>query len=261
MKNNNILTISVLAAALTTSLAYADAPQTFNAAQKGEIEQIIHTYLAKDHPEVLIEASQTLQTRQQAEVQKQAQSAIAQNGGALVKGTLTVAGNPKGDVTLVEFFDYACGHCIKMKPVINALIKKNSNLRVVFKEFPIFGKASETASRAAIVAAVHGKYMKFQNAAFKSGQHLDEEAIDAIAKKIGLNMSTFKTEMQSKTVTDTLEDSRKLAESIHLMGTPAIMVIATPDGQFKPGSKAAFIPGASSEETLQNLIDNSASKK
>ena len=67
--------------------------------------------------------------------------------------------------------------------------------------------------------------------------------------------------MQSKTVTDTLEDSRKLAESIHLMGTPAIMVIATPDGQFKPGSKAAFIPGASSEETLQNLIDNSASKK
>ncbi len=261
MKNNNILTISVLAASLTASLAYADAPTTFTPAQKVEIGQIIRDYLVKDNPAVLIEASQALQSQQQAQVQKKAQSAIAQNGGALVGGTLTVAGNPKGDVTLVEFFDYACGHCIKMKPVINALIKKNPNLRVVFKEFPIFGKDSDTASRVAIVAAMHGKYMKFQNAAFKADQHLDEKTILAIAKKIGLNMSTLKTEMESKAVTDALDESRALAESIHLMGTPALVLLSTPEGKFKPGSKTAFIPGAASEETIQELITSFTTSK
>lgn len=261
MKKNNILAVTVLAAALSTPLAsYADA-NTFTHAQKKEIETIVHDYLLAK-PEVLIEASQELQKHQNALMQEQAKSAISQNGQALVSGTLTVAGNPKGDVTLVEFFDYQCGHCVKMKPIINSLIKKNPNLRVVFKEFPIFGKDSELASRVAIVAAMQGKYMKFQDLLFKADkQHLDEETIMAIAKKAGLNMKTLKTEMQSKQVTDLLEESHKLAASVHLMGTPAFIILSTPNGQFKPGAKTAFIPGASQEDTMQELIDSMAKKE
>lgn len=261
MKKNNILAVTVLAAALSTPLAsYADT-NAITPVQKKEIETIIHDYLLAK-PEILIEASQELQKHQNALMQEQAKSAISEHGQALVSGTLTVAGNPKGDVTLVEFFDYQCGHCVKMKPIINSLIKKNPNLRVVFKEFPIFGKESELASRVAIVAAMQGKYMKFQDRLFKADkQHLDEETIMDVAKKAGLNMKTLKTDMQTQAVTDLLEESHKLAASVHLMGTPALIILSTPNGQFKPGTKTVFIPGAAQEDTMQEHIDMVAKNK
>lgn len=252
MKNNKILTITALVAAMTAPLVFADTAVA-QAMSKAEIEKIVHDYLVAT-PEVLIEASESLRKKQQEQMQEQAKSAIAEHGSALVSGTLTIAGNPKGDVTLVEFFDYACHHCQTMKPVINELIKKNSNLRVVFKEFPIFGKESEIAARVAIVAAMQGKYMKFQNTLFKEDKRINEETIMAVAKKIGLNMSTIKKDMESKAVTDLLDESHKLAESIKLMGTPAFVILSTPGGQYKPGSKTAFIPGAGTEATLQQLI-------
>lgn len=264
MKMNNILAISTLAAALSMPLAYAEPTgATMESAsltekQKLEVESIIHDYLVNKNPEVLVEASKTLQEKQQSQMQELAKSAIAKSGSALVSGTLTVAGNPKGDVTLVEFFDYQCTHCVHMKPVINELIKKNPNLRVIFKEFPIFGKESEMASRVAIVAAMHGKYMPFQDGLFKAEKHLDEQTIMAVAKQVGLNMATLKTEMHSKTVNDLLEESHKLAESIHLMGTPAFVLLATPNGHFSPGGQNSFVPGAASEAALQTMIDNIA---
>ena len=230
MKKNTLFAVSMLTAALTMPMAYAD--NAISPAQKVEVQKIVHDYLV-NNPEVLVEASQALQSKQQAVLQEQAKTAIAENGSALTNGNLTVAGNPKGDVTLVEFFDYQCMHCVKMKPVIDDLIKKNASLRVIYKEFPIFGKHSELASRAAIGAAMQGKYMQFQSALFKTDKHqLDEETIMAVAKKVGLNIKTLKTDMQSQKVTDMLQDFRKLGESIHLMGTPAFIVLSTPNGQF-----------------------------
>lgn len=258
MKINKILPMGILAATLSASIAHADASIT--PVQKKEIEKIVHDYLVTN-PDVLIEASQALQKKQQAVLQEQAKSAIAQYGSALVSGNLTVAGNPTGDVTLVEFFDYQCVHCVKMKPVIDALIQKNPNLRVVYKEFPIFGKESEMASRVAIVAAMQGKYTQLQKGLFKIEQHLDEQKIMAVAKEAGLNMDTLKTDMNSPSVTALLDESHKLAESIHLMGTPAFVVLSTPKGQFKPNTQTAFIPGASSEATLQELINKAAQNK
>ena len=254
MKHKNILTLSILAAALALPSVYAESAKQFTPEQKTEIEDIIHNYLAKDHSEVLVEASQNLQHSQQEKMQQKAQSAIDEHGADLIKGSLTIAGNPKGTVTMVEFFDYQCSYCSKMKPVVNELIRKNPNLRVVFKEFPIFGKVSEMAARVAVVAAMHGKYMAFQNDLFKNEQHLNEKIIFEVAEKIGLNASSLKTEMESKQVTELLDDSRKLAEKIHLMGTPAFIILPTPKGKFVPGAKTAFVPGLAPESKLQDLI-------
>ena len=253
MKIKHVFAMSALALAIGVPAAHAAEAQTATQMNKQEIEKIVHDYLVTN-PDVLIEASQALQKKQQEMLQAQAKSAISQNATSLASGQLTIAGNPKGDVTLIEYFDYQCVHCIKMKPVVNKLISKNPNLRVVFKEFPIFGKESEMASRVAIAAAMQGKYMSIQSALFNGEHHLSEDKIMAIAKKTGLNMSKLKTDINSPTVTATLEDSRKLAEAIHLMGTPAFIVMSTPNGQFKPGTESAFIPGAASEETLQDLI-------
>lgn len=256
MKINKIFSTTVMAAALL-SAPFAHADSSMTPAKKKEIEKIIHDYLVTN-PDVLIEASQALQKKQQVVMQEQARAAIAQYGGNLVKGDLTVAGNPKGDVTLVEFFDYQCVHCIKMKPVIDALVHKNPNLRVVFKEFPIFGKESEMASRVAIAAGLQGKYMALQKQLFIGDHHLDEAKIMAAAKATGLDMERLKKDMSSQAVTAVLDETHKLAESVHLMGTPAFVILSTPSGQFKPGKETAFIPGAASEATLQEMINKAA---
>lgn len=192
-------------------------------------------------------------------MQQEAQQAISQNTQPLFSDSLAVAGNPKGDVTLVEFFDYQCIHCKKMAPVISDLIKKNSNLRVVYKEFPIFGKSSDNASRAALAAAMQGKYLQMHEALFKQDKRLNDQAIENSAKSVGLDINKFKTDMNSKTVTDALDANRQLAEKLRLMGTPAFIVGSTPAGQFKQGSQPTFIPGAASAESLQELITKAVS--
>nr|WP_302473942.1 DsbA family protein [Legionella sp. PL877] len=236
----------------------ADASAAMSEAQKKEIEKVIHNYLV-NNPEVLLEASQALQQKQQQVMQQQAQVAIKENANQLFDDSLTVVGNPKGSVTLVEFFDYQCIHCKKMAPVISELVKKDSNLRVVYKEFPIFGKSSDIASRAALAAAMQGKYQAMHEALIKQDKRLNEQLVMDVAKSVGVDMTKLKTDMDSKTVTDALNANRELAEKLHLMGTPAFIVAATANGKLKEGASPSFIPGAASEQVLQELIKKASS--
>lgn len=259
MKFTNLLTAGALATSLVSpAIMAADATVTpMPDAQKKEFEKVIHDYLVSN-PEVLLEASQALQQKQQQNMQQQAQSAIQENGAQIFQGKLTTVGNLKGNVTLVEFFDYQCIHCKKMSPVLENLVKKDSGLRIVYKEFPIFGKSSEVASRAALAAGMQGKYQAMHNALLKIEKRLDDKVVMDTAKSVGLNLDRLKKDMDSKEVTDILESNRQLAEKLHLMGTPAFIVGATPAGQYKAGGEPSFIPGAASEESLQELIKKAA---
>lgn len=264
MKFTNLLTAGALATTLVSSAVIAAdttantaAPAPMADAQKKEFEKVIHDYLI-NNPEVLLEASQALQQKQQQNMQQQAKSAIQENAEPLFQGKLTTLGNPKGNVTVVEFFDYQCIHCKKMAPTMDSLIKKDSDLRVVYKEFPIFGKSSEYASRAALAAGMQGKYKAMHNALISVEKRLDKQVVLDAAKKIGLDMNKFNSDMDSKEVTDILDANRQLAEKLHLMGTPAFIVASTPNGQLKAGSEPSFIPGAASEESLQELIKKAA---
>jgi protein-disulfide isomerase len=243
--------IGMLAASFVSPSIFADT--AFTPDQTKQIQQIMHDYLV-NNPEVLIEASQSLQQKQQKSMQDQAKGAISENANDLFNDKLTVAGNPKGSVTLVEFFDYQCIHCKKMQSVISSLIKKDSNLKVVYREFPIFGKSSEYASQVALAAAMQGKYQQMHDALLNIEQRLDEKLIMETAKSVGLDMNKLKKDMDSSDVKHALEQNRKLAEKLHLMGTPAFIVASTPDGKLKANSEPAFIPGAASEEALQELI-------
>ncbi|MCW8397823.1 DsbA family protein [Legionella sp. PATHC035] len=260
MKFTNLLTVGALTASLVSpAIMAADTNNTtpMSDAQKKEIEKVVHDYLVAN-PEVLLEASQALQQKQQQNMQQQAQSAIKENTDQLFLGKTTIVGNPKGNVTIVEFFDYQCIHCKKMSPIIDSLIKKDSDLRVVYKEFPIFGKSSELASRAALAAGMQGKYQEMHNALIGIDKRLNDQIVMATAKSLGLDMKKLKTDMQSKEVTAILDANRELAEKLHLMGTPAFIIASTPNGQFKTGSEPSFIPGAASEESLQELIKKAA---
>lgn len=226
-------------------------------AQKKEIEKVVHDYLISN-PEVLIEASQALQQKQQQNMQQQAKSAIQENAEPLFQGKFTTVGNAKGNVTVVEFFDYQCIHCKKMAPTMESLVKKDSDLRVIYKEFPIFGKSSEFASRAALAAGMQGKYPAMHNALISTEKRLNNQVVLDAAKSIGLDMNKLNKDMDSKEVSDILDANRQLAEKLHLMGTPAFIVAATPNGQLKAGTEPSFIPGAASEESLQELIKKAA---
>lgn len=259
MKFTNLLTAGALATSLVSSAVMAadPTPTPMPEAQKKQFEQLIHDYLISN-PEVLIEASQALQQKQQQNMQQQAQSAIQENAAQLFQAGSTTVGNPKGNVTIVEFFDYQCSHCKKMGPTMDSLVKKDSGLRVIYKEFPIFGKSSETASRAALAAGMQGKYLQMHNELLKTEKRLDDQIVMDIAKNLGLDMEKLKKDMDSKEVTDTLDSTRQLAEKLHLMGTPAFIVAATPGGQLKAGTEPSFVPGAASEETLQEFIKKAA---
>lgn len=258
MKFTNFLTAGALATSLVSSAVMAvDAPTPMSDTQKKEIEKLVHDYLISN-PEVLLEASQALQQKQQQNMQQQAQSAIQENAEPLFQGKLTTVGNPKGNVTVVEFFDYQCIHCKKMAPTMDSLVKKDGDLRVVYKEFPIFGKSSEVASRAALAAAMQGKYQAMHDALLKLEKRLDDQIVMDTGKAVGLDMKKLKKDMDSKEVTEILDANRQLAEKLHLMGTPAFIVAATPEGQFKKGSEPSFIPGAASEESLKELIKKAA---
>lgn len=260
MKFTNIVTVGALAASLISpAIMAADANTSapMSDAQKKEIEKVVHDYLVAN-PEVLLEASQALQQKQQQNMQQQAQSAIKDNAAQLFQGNTTTIGNPKGAVTLVEFFDYQCIHCKKMSSKIENLVKKDSDLKVIYKEFPIFGKSSEMASRAALAAGMQGKYEAMHDALIKIEKRLDDQIVMNTAKSLGLDLKKLKTDMNSKEVTEILDSNRQLAEKLHLMGTPAFIIASTPGGQFKVGTEPSFIPGAASEKTLQELIKKAA---
>ena len=140
------------------------------------------------------------------------------------------------------------------------IIKKDSNVRVVYKEFPIFGKSSEMASKAALAAAAQGKYQAMHDALLSQDKSLTDEIVNNVAKSIGLDMTKFDKEVKSKSVSDQLDANRELAEQLRLMGTPAFIVASTPAGQFKAGSQPTFVPGAISLTSLQDLIKKAGTK-
>jgi protein-disulfide isomerase len=246
---------------LGLGLAHADnqAQVSMNNQQVQNIEKVVHDYLLKN-PEVLIEASQALQVKQQQEMQKQATSFIEKNAKDLLNENVTVMGSNSPNVTIVEFFDYQCGHCQKMQPVVKELLKNNQNLKVVYREFPIFGKSSITASQAAIAAGMQGKYAEMQQLLFTQ-KKLDDKGIMDLAKQAGLDMKKFEADMQSQKVKDSLNANRQLAENMKLFGTPVFIVMSTPQGQYNSAVHPVLIPGSTSLENLQQMVAQASQAK
>jgi protein-disulfide isomerase len=235
----------------TFAAATASAPAaTFSGDQKQQIEQIVHDYLVTK-PEVLIEASKALQQKQMAEVSNKAKDGIAKNAASLFNASQSPKlGNADGDVTIVEFLDYQCGHCKTMSPVIAELIKADPKIQVVIRGLPIFGESSKAATKAVIAATKQGtdKFIKLHDGLLTSTSPLNEKNIFAIAKKAGLDAAKLKKDMASKEVEDQITENFRLAREIGLMGTPAFIL-----GN-RSFSKTEFVPGASSKEDLSALI-------
>lgn len=218
------LRLQAAAALLLAFSLPAAAESSFNDAQKAEIGQIVRDYLLAN-PEILLEMSQTLEAKQKDAEAKQREAAMASSADQLFRSPHDhVAGNPEGDVTIVEFFDYNCGWCKKGFSEVVSLIEKDKNLRVVLKEFPIFGGDSDYAARAAVAARNQGKYWELHSALFSHEGKVTKEFVDEAAKAVGLDLAKLKADMDSQEVTDIIGANQALAQSLAINGTPAFII-------------------------------------
>ncbi len=137
--------------------------------------------------------SQSLQDKELSKAKSQALQGITSNKEKLFNHPASpFTGNANGDVMIVEFFDYQCGHCKEMQPVIESLLAKNKNVKIIYKEFPIYGASSNFASKAALAAAKQNKYLEFHNALFKVSGALNEHKVLEVAKSVNLNLDQLK---------------------------------------------------------------------
>ncbi len=248
--------LAFLGAAIVSPFSMAANQQgNLTPAQVNQVEKIIHSYIVKN-PQILVEASEALQKQQMAKIEDKAKSAISKNAKEIFSGAGSpVLGNMQGKVSLVEFFDYQCGHCKRMAPVVENLMKQDKNLRIVFKELPIFGGNSRFAAEAALASLKQGKekYLAFHNALMKAANPLTPVKIEEIGKKVGLDWAKVTKGMKSPEVQNQLEENFKLATELGIQGTPSFVI-----GN-RSGSNSTFVPGAAPEATLQGLIQKAGS--
>ena len=165
---------ALLATLMLTAPAVAGT-QSFDDARRKEIGEIVRQYLL-DNPEVLLEASKELEKRQQTAEEEKRSGALASNAKELFRSSDDlVAGNPNGDITMVEFFDYNCSWCKKGLPEVLSLVESDKSLRLVMKEFPIFGGDSDYAAMAALASKSQGKYWEFHLIEVQWLQHLPDK--------------------------------------------------------------------------------------
>lgn len=219
-----------LAVIMTGAFVALAAPvhaQSFSEPQRDEIRNVMHDYLLS-HPEILEEAMNELQKRQQKAEDEKHIAAVKANSDAIFSSPRNVVvGNAKGDVNFVEFFDYNCGYCKKAMQDMVDLMKEDPKLRVVLKEFPILSPGSVEAARVAVAVRMQdagAKYLKFHLSLLGGrGEANQARALEA-AKQAGFDVARIQKDMNSPEVQDTINENMKLAQDMGLNGTPSYVI-------------------------------------
>jgi protein-disulfide isomerase len=198
-----------------------------------------------ENPKIIIDAvtkyqqdEQVKQTEKQQETINNASEKLNNDKHSLVLG------NPDGDVTLVAFKDYRCGYCKKAWPILQELIAKDKNLRVIFKEYPVLGADSETAARFALASSLQGidKYKALNEAFILHTGAYDAETLKEVAKSRGIDADKMQKDAGEKYVSDAITENMQLGAGLGIQGTPAFVVGKT------------VIPGAVPLDYLQEAI-------
>jgi protein-disulfide isomerase len=228
MTSSPRLFAAVCAAFMAVALPQTASAQDFSPAQRTSIESIVREYLIA-HPEVLQEAMSELEKRQAvAEVEKH-KAAVKEHSKALFFSPRQVTlGNPGGNVTFVEFFDYNCGYCKRAMDDMLTLLKDDSKLKVVLKEFPVLGPGSVEAAQVAVAVRMQDpggkKYLAFHQKLLGGRGQADKARALAVAKDVGLDMGRLEKDMGSAEVKATLQEDFKLAEALGMNGTPSYVI-------------------------------------
>ena len=217
-------------ACLLASPGFSGGVGEMTPAERDIFRQEVKAFLI-ENPDVIAEALDVLQSRQQQAEFDRDQQLLVDNAAFLFNDANSwVGGNPDGDITVVEFLDYRCGYCRKAKEAVEELVASDGNIRFVLKEFPILGEESVTSSRFAIaVLQLHGSdaYKAAHDALMTLRGAPDPETLTRLADDIGFDPAPILARMDADEVTSVLAANRALADVMSLTGTPAFAINKT----------------------------------
>ncbi len=212
--------------------AQAQEEQPLNPKQQEAVKKLIHDYLM-ENPSIIADAIEVLRQKEELAAEMDAKKTLADRKDEIYNDPESpVLGNPKGDVTVVEFFDYRCPYCKASVDMLLDTVKSDGKVRLVMKELPILGPESVMASRAAMAARNQKKYAEFHNALMHLKGPLNEQSVMKTAAEIGLNVEKLKKDMQDDSIDAALKNNMRLAHALNLAGTPAFIV----GDQLRPGA-------------------------
>lgn len=197
----------------------------------------------RDNPGIVMEAITILQSREaEAQAASQAEVLAGERETLEREPNAPVLGNPEGDVTVVEFFDYNCPYCRRVKPEIEALLEADPNVRLVYREWPILGEGSVFAARAALAAREQGLYEQFHWAMMAMNGRANESSVLRIAEEVGLDVTQLRRDMEAPEVAEHIQTSMRLTQALGLNGTPSFVI------------GDALVPGIVDVDQLQTLV-------
>ena len=219
-----VIVLTGFALSLTPAPTLAAGAADMPADQRKAIETVIEEYLVRN-PEVIERALRALEANRKAGEARAVQAALKTHGKELFNSPMTpVGGNPKGDVTVVEFFDYRCGFCKRVHPVVTKLMESDDRIRRVYKEWPILGPESVYASRAALASREQGKYLEFHKALMEAPGGLNKARVLQVATRIGLDTVKLLRDIEAPEVDQILRRNYAVAQDLRLNGTPSFLV-------------------------------------
>jgi protein-disulfide isomerase len=242
----NIKTAALLGLTAITSAFMPVTGYALDEAQKKEFGAFIREYLI-ENPEIMLEVQTALEQKQDDKRNSLAANAVPANRDVIFNSPYDLTlGNPQGDVTLVEFFDYNCGYCKRAKTDIDELVKSDKNIRVILKEFPILGPDSTAAH--AVSNAVRNvapeKYAEFQRNLLGANQRADEDFAIEAATDLGIDEDALRASMKEKTQDASVKETYEVAVQLGIQGTPSYVI----------GNEAVF--GAVGLPALKEKIAN-----
>lgn len=217
------LTLGALVALSAPALAQNAEPAKTDSSvlTRGDVEGIVRDFITQN-PQLILTS---VDAYQQRTMQEQQTAAVEMNKDRLFRNERSpFIGNEKGDVTIVEFFDYNCGYCKKVLPELQALVKEDPNVKIVFKELPILGPSSELAAKWALAAHRQNKYFEFHSLLMKNQGQINADVLTRIATEAGLNVDKARQDAEGTDVLISLEQNRSLASQMNINGTPAFVL-------------------------------------
>jgi len=200
------------------------AASAFSAEQKAALDTAIHDYLMAN-PQVIMESVEQYRQNQEAiDAKGFAEKIKARHDDIYNDAASPVVGNKKGDVTLVEFFDYNCGYCKQAFRDVQKILEEDKKLRIGFQEFPILSESSHTAAPYALAADRQGKYTEYHTVLMTQSGPLNEARMESIGKDIGLDVKKLKEDANSPTIRAEIEKNLALGRDVGIAGTPAFVI-------------------------------------
>jgi protein-disulfide isomerase len=237
-----LLAAGALLAVGTTKPGRLAAASADVAPDRAALGKTIREYLLAN-PEVLVEAMQELERKQDGQRDAVAQKGVQENQAELFRDADSpIGGNPNGDVVIVDFNDYQCPYCKRTHQAMKSVVAADGKVKTIYKDLPILGEASKVAALAALASVKQGKHTAFHNALMEFSGKLDRDKILEIAGSVGIDRAQLEKDMEDPKLKRTIERNLELASALGIRGTPAFVI----------GKQ--FVPGAVDAAALKQLI-------